>query len=273
MLSAENGCFPRNRRIARAMNPLFPIRADAEFPDGLKALDNPDQVLLAWRFRPFPQPREWRSILFVSRPRSTLPVLRSSCVPTPRRGSCAPASGRERGRPGRCVPILSRQAIRCRAFADGQSGRRQLRRPYRSRSLRRKPLSQSLDNFTLKRTNAKIVLQFAEMFPTRFVPLRISGERLCFAPDLRGDEVEHVWRRDFLRAKNATRKSQIGKMDGKPQSVCVSTSPPNQRSCPRKKMCNAGRSPQSRGVNCGGTLPVSRRPRHASLTDWNCDGF
>ena len=29
----------------------------------------------------------------------------------------------------------------------------------------------------LKRTNAKIVLQFAQMFPTRFVPLPISGER------------------------------------------------------------------------------------------------
>lgn len=79
------------------------------------------------------------------RPRLELPVLQSFCVPTPRRGSCAPASGRERGRPNRCAPISS-QAIRCRAFADGQSGRRQLPRPCRSRSLRPKPLSQSLDN-------------------------------------------------------------------------------------------------------------------------------
>jgi hypothetical protein len=37
MLGAQNGRLSRNRRIARAVNPLFPIRADAENPDGLKA--------------------------------------------------------------------------------------------------------------------------------------------------------------------------------------------------------------------------------------------
>jgi hypothetical protein len=45
------------------VNPLFPIRADAEIPDGLKALDSPGKVPLACRFRPFAQPCEWRSIL------------------------------------------------------------------------------------------------------------------------------------------------------------------------------------------------------------------
>ena len=47
----------------------------------------------------------------------------------------------------------------------------------------------------LKWTNAKIVLQFAKMFPPRFVTSRISGECLWFAANLRGDEGEHVWRR------------------------------------------------------------------------------
>src|SRR5277367_5549839 len=63
MLGAQNGCLPRNRRIARAMNPLFSICADAEIPYGLKALDNPSKVSLAWRFWPFANPCKWRSIL------------------------------------------------------------------------------------------------------------------------------------------------------------------------------------------------------------------
>ena len=78
----------------------------------------------------------------------------------------------------------------------------------------------------LKWTNAKIVLQFAKMFPPRFVTSRISGECLWFAANLRGDEGEHVWRQDFLRTKNATWKSQISKMRCEPQSVCVSASLP-----------------------------------------------
>ena len=63
MLSAQNGGFPSDCRVARAMNPLFPICADAEIPDGLKAFDNPDKVLLGWRFRPFAHPRERCSVL------------------------------------------------------------------------------------------------------------------------------------------------------------------------------------------------------------------
>ena len=42
---------------------MFTIRADAEIPNGLKALDNPGKVSLAWRFRPFAHPRERRSFL------------------------------------------------------------------------------------------------------------------------------------------------------------------------------------------------------------------
>ena len=57
MLSAENGDFPSDRRVARAMNALLAILPDAELSDGLKAFDDPDQVLLGRRFRPFAQPR------------------------------------------------------------------------------------------------------------------------------------------------------------------------------------------------------------------------
>ena len=63
MLGAENGRFPRNRRVARTMNALLAIRSDAQLSDGLKAFDDPDQVLLGRRFRPFTQPRERRSVL------------------------------------------------------------------------------------------------------------------------------------------------------------------------------------------------------------------
>ena len=52
MLSAENGRFPGNCRVARAMNALLAILSDAQLSDGLKAFDDPDQVLLGRRFRP-----------------------------------------------------------------------------------------------------------------------------------------------------------------------------------------------------------------------------
>ena len=96
MLGAQNGGFPSDRRVARTMNALFPIRADAKIPDGLKALDNPDKVLLAWRFRPFAQPRERRSVLIVvDRDQRFQSCNRLMCQAL-RRGSCAPAFGRER---------------------------------------------------------------------------------------------------------------------------------------------------------------------------------
>ena len=65
MLRAENGRFPRNRRIARLMDAPLAIRFDAERARGLQAFDNADQTFLARRFRPFPQPRERRVFLFI----------------------------------------------------------------------------------------------------------------------------------------------------------------------------------------------------------------
>src|SRR6266481_4365967 len=66
MLSAENGRFPSNRCIAGTMNALFAILADPKFLDDLEAFDDPDQVLLSRRFRPFTQPRERRSVSIVA---------------------------------------------------------------------------------------------------------------------------------------------------------------------------------------------------------------
>ena len=65
MLGAQNGCFPGDCRVARSVNPLFPIRADVESSDGLKAFNDSDKVPLSWRFRPFAHPREQRSVLIV----------------------------------------------------------------------------------------------------------------------------------------------------------------------------------------------------------------
>ena len=66
MLSAENGRFPSNRCIAGTMNALFAILADPKPSDDLQTFDDPDQVLLPRRFRPFTQPRERRSVSIVA---------------------------------------------------------------------------------------------------------------------------------------------------------------------------------------------------------------
>jgi hypothetical protein len=62
MLSAENGRFTGNRRVARPVNALFAILSDPQFSNGLKAFDNLDQVLLGRRFRPLAQPCERRPV-------------------------------------------------------------------------------------------------------------------------------------------------------------------------------------------------------------------
>ena len=54
---------------------------------------------------------------------------------------------------------------------------------------------------TPKRANPKVCLEVAEVFPARFVTSCVCGECLWFTPDLRGDEGEHVGRRDVLRAR------------------------------------------------------------------------
>ena len=66
MLSAENGRFPSDRSVARAMNPLLTIWPNAQASDELQTLDDANQVLLRRRFRPITQPGEWRTISVVS---------------------------------------------------------------------------------------------------------------------------------------------------------------------------------------------------------------
>ena len=61
----EDGDFPGNCGVARAMNAFFAIRSDAEFAHGLQPFDKAGEIFLAWRFRPFAQPCERRSALFV----------------------------------------------------------------------------------------------------------------------------------------------------------------------------------------------------------------
>ena len=66
MLGAEDGRFAGNGSVARPVNALLAILSDTQLSDDLKAFYNPDQVLLAWRFRPFTYPRERRSVLIVT---------------------------------------------------------------------------------------------------------------------------------------------------------------------------------------------------------------
>ena len=76
--------------------------------------------------------------------------------------------------------------------------------------------------------NSKIRLEFAEMRAARFVTLCICIEGFGCAPDLIGYKGHHVGRRDFFRAKNATRKSQISKQHTEPQPICIAAPSQNQ---------------------------------------------
>ncbi len=56
-----------SRAIAayRAVNALLAIRSDAEFSHRLQPLDEGDEISLARRFWPIPQPRERRAVFVV----------------------------------------------------------------------------------------------------------------------------------------------------------------------------------------------------------------
>jgi hypothetical protein len=200
------------------------------------------------------------------RPRLELPVLQSFCVPTPRRGSCAPASGRERGRPNRCAPISSPQAIRCRAFADGQSGRRQLPRPCRSRSLRPKPLSQSLDNRGVEKVERRDSSAIRLDVPNAFRPvahirrtplLRSRPERRRSRACLEAELPARRERDPEISNMQGARQTPIGlRLDVAAESA----------SCPRKKMCSAGRSPQ--GWSADRTTPRDIGARGFRASSW-----
>ena len=61
----EDGDFARDCRITRAVNALLAIRSDAELSHGCKPFDESDEIPLARRFRPFPQPGERRAVFVV----------------------------------------------------------------------------------------------------------------------------------------------------------------------------------------------------------------
>ena len=62
--AVQDSDFSGDCRVARAVNALLAIRSDAEFAHGLQPFDNFDEIPLARRFRPFPQPCERRALLF-----------------------------------------------------------------------------------------------------------------------------------------------------------------------------------------------------------------
>jgi hypothetical protein len=66
MLGAENGRLLSNRPVARTINPLLTIWANAQVSDELQALDDANKILLGWCFRQITQPGEWRAISVVS---------------------------------------------------------------------------------------------------------------------------------------------------------------------------------------------------------------
>ena len=75
-----------DRRVARAVNALLAIGSDAELAHGLQPFDESDEIFLARRFRPFPQPSERRAVFVRQRRRASAssPAIVSGDKPSTR---------------------------------------------------------------------------------------------------------------------------------------------------------------------------------------------
>lgn len=199
MLCAENGCFTRDRRVARPMNPLLSILFDAEFSNDLQAFDDAREVLLDRRFRPFAQPREWRS------------------APVADHDQCLQSGNRFLRQivDEVLVCALSGASAGGQAhFLQGNGGWKQYASFAQVRNHRgndrlaairacrfiERDFGGGAIIFAPKWAHPKVCLEFPEMLPASLVTPRVSGKRRGLASDLRGDEVEHLDRRIFLRA-------------------------------------------------------------------------
>src|ERR1700677_59428 len=72
-----------------------------------------------------------------------------------------------------------------------------------------------------KRTDAKIVLQFAEMLPTGFPSVAVGVENLTRDAKLIGDEGKDSLWRNFLSAKHPAGEPKISEMHGEADPVRV----------------------------------------------------
>ena len=123
MLGAENGRFPSDRRCSGRDESVSRDLARRRVLRRLAIVRRRQPSSSARRFRPFPQPGEWRAISVVFDRDQRLQFSNRPWFEILRRDSCGPAFGREREPPGRCVPRLSARATKCHKFGEFQSSR------------------------------------------------------------------------------------------------------------------------------------------------------
>ena len=188
------------------MNALFAIGSDAELAHGFEPFDDLDEISLARRFRPFPQPGERRALFifgddeqrFQSRDRFWRQAFDEVLV-----RAFAGKSARRQG-----------------DFFQGDGGGKQnapLAQMFdhrghddvaaiRAGRLFDRDMSNSALVVAPKGTNGEIGLKFAEMFPAGFVRAARSLRTLGVASNLRRNEGEHIGRRRFIDAEHTTGK-------------------------------------------------------------------
>jgi len=188
MLRTENSRFSRYRSVAGPMNALLAILPDAQFPDGLKALDNPDQVLLARRFRPFTQPCERCPVLVVAdRKQCFQPGDRFEAQsldkilvrPLPGTGARGQADAFQYGWCRQQNAVLPQMVDQ-----RGDNGIT----PVGASRLVQSDLGDCAIILTSEGTDAKIFLQLAEMLSASFLTAGILVQRIRLKAELSGHE-------------------------------------------------------------------------------------
>jgi hypothetical protein len=229
MLSAENGRFTGNRRVARPVNALFAILSDPQFSNGLKAFDNLGQVLLGRRFRPLTQPCERRPVLVIADCKQRLQSRNGLCFQPLDKTLVRAFSG-----PSALSQANFFQGDRCRkhdaSFAQMVDDRSNNGiAAIRAGRLSERSFGGGAIILASKRADAKIGLQFAKVFSTRFIAARVLIQHLWPDAKLLSDERYNVSWRNFVSTDHPARKPKIGKMHGESESIGVSPPPPYQR--------------------------------------------
>jgi hypothetical protein len=88
---------------------------------------------------------------------------------------------------------------------------------------------------TTERTNTKVPLQFAEMFPARFIPNRIGRDGLRRDIQLTSKERKKGYGRYFIDANHPPWKSEVRKKHGKTEAVGIPPTLTDQRQIFRRK--------------------------------------
>ncbi len=224
----EDGDFPRDCSVARAVNAFLAVSADTELANGLKPFDERDEISLARRFRPFPQPSKRRAVFAIGdgeqRFQSCNHVWRQTFGEAPV-GTLAGEGARRQGDLFQGDGGGKQNMPLAQIFDHRGYDRVAAIRTY---GLVEGDMSHRAFVIAIKGADCEIGLKFAQMRAASLLPLRVVFERLGVVSQLRRDESQHIRWRHFIDSDDAAWKFQEGEMDREPEPVGGATTFANQ---------------------------------------------